>query len=102
MTLRRTSASRGFCVVTTMPSATSVVHDAGRPLAPSISTRHSRQEPKGSSMSLAQTLGMLMPASAAARMTMVPSGTVTVLPSTVSCTVVADSLGGAPRSSGRR
>jgi len=84
------------------PCATSVVHDAGRPLAPSISTRHSRQEPKGSSMSLAQSFGILTPASAAARMTIVPSGTVTVLPSMVTCTIVADSLGGAPKSAGRR
>ena len=102
MTLRRTSASRGFWVVTSMPSATSVVHEAGRPLAPSISTRHRRQEPKGSSMSLAQSFGMLMPASAAARMTVVPSGTVTGLPSMVSRTIAVDTLGGAPRSSGRR
>ena len=49
-----------------MPSATGVVHDAGVPLAPSISTRHSRHEPKASRLSVAQSLGILVPSAAAA------------------------------------
>ena len=50
-------------------------------MRPSISTRHSRQEPNGSRESVAHSLGMSMPASAAARMTDVPAGTVTAMPS---------------------
>ena len=45
---------------------------------PSISTRQSRQEPKASTMSVAQSFGILVPISIAARMIEVPSGTVTV------------------------
>ena len=73
-----------FCVVTTMPSATGVVQEAGVPARPSISTRHSRHEPNASTMSLAHSFGTLMPASIAARMIEVPSGTVTAKPSMVS------------------
>jgi hypothetical protein len=40
-----------------MPSATGVVQEAGVPLRPSISTRQSRQEPKASTMSVAQSFG---------------------------------------------
>ena len=54
-----------------------VVHEAGVPLRPSISTRHSRHDPNASRLSVAHSFGMSTPASAAARMTEVPSGTVT-------------------------
>ena len=57
------------------------------PAPPSISTRQSRQEPNASRLSVAQSFGISMPASAAARMTMVPAGTVTLAPSIVSVTV---------------
>jgi hypothetical protein len=40
-----------------MPSATGVVQEAGVPRRPSISTRHSRQEPKASTLSVAQSFG---------------------------------------------
>ena len=70
-----------------MPGAAGVVHEAGVPLRPSISTRHSRHEPNGSRLSVAHSLGTSTPASAAARMTDVPSGTITVWPSMVTSTV---------------
>ena len=73
-------------VWTTMPSATGVVQDAGVPRRPSISTTHRRQEPNASILSLAQSFGTMIPASAAARMTDVPSGTVISNPSTVTVT----------------
>ena len=98
MTLSRSLSSFGVWVRTTMPSATGVVHEAGVPRRPSISTRHSRQEPNASSLSVAHSLGMSMPASAAARMTDVPSGTVTVSPSTSTETVAGPVLGRACRS----
>ena len=81
-----------------MPSATGVVHDAGVPARPSISTRQSRQEPNASSMSVAQSFGISMPVSIAARMIEVPSGTVTCLPSIVSVTVFSDLERGVPKS----
>ena len=49
-------------------------------------------------LSVAQSFGTGMPASAAARMTLVPSGTATSNPSMVSVTVSAESDGGVPRS----
>ena len=52
------SCSCSLCVRTFMPAATSVVHEAGNPLRPSISTRHTRQEPKAFSVSVAQSFGM--------------------------------------------
>ncbi len=79
-----------------MPFATGVVHDAGVPARPSISTRQSRQEPKASSMSVAQSFGILVPSSIAARMIEVPSGTVTALPSMVSVTVLSVLARGVP------
>jgi hypothetical protein len=79
--------SRSVWVRTTIPVATGVVHEAGVPARPSISTRQSRQEPKASSMSVAQSFGIWVPISIAARMIEVPSGTVTAWPSTVSVTV---------------
>jgi hypothetical protein len=81
-----------------MPAATGVVQEAGVPARPSISTRHSRQEPNASSMSVAQSFGICVPASIAARMTEVPSGTVTLWPSMVSVTMVSDLERGVPKS----
>ena len=87
---------RCVCVLTTRPCATGVVHEAGVPARPSTSTRHSRQEPKLSSMSLAHSLGICVPISMAARMIEVPSGTVTQAPSMVSVTNVSDGEAGVP------
>ena len=61
-----------------MPSAHGVVHEAGTPLAPSTSTRHIRHEPNALSESVAHSLGMVTPASVAARRTDVPAGTSTL------------------------
>ncbi len=58
--------------------------------APSISTRHRRHEPNASTMSVAQSLGICVPISIAARMIEVPSGTVTLCPSMDSVTVAFD------------
>ena len=44
-------------VLTEIPGATGVVQEAGRPLRPSISIRHRRQEPKDFTLSVAQSLG---------------------------------------------
>jgi hypothetical protein len=83
---------------TTMPSVHGVVHEAGVPLAPSTSTRHSRQDPKAARLSVAHSLGMSMPAPRAARSTEVPSGTVTARPSMVSVTSWSLATAGVPRS----
>ena len=88
--------SRSVWVFTTRPSATGVVQEAGVPPRPSISTRQTRQEPKASSMSVAQSFGISTPASIAARMIDVPSGAVTVRPSMVSVTVFSDIEAGVP------
>ncbi len=85
-TPRRIFVSASLCVRTFMPAATSVVHEAGNPLRPSISTRHTRQEPKCLSVSVAQSFGTSRSASAAARMIDVPAGTVMVAPSISSVT----------------
>ncbi len=79
-----------------MPCATGVVQDAGVPRTPSISTRQRRHEPNDSRLSVAQSFGMAMPLSAAARMTDVPAGTVTVRPSISSVTRVPDARFGVP------
>ena len=79
-----------------MPGATGVVHDAGVPARPAISTRQSRQEPKASTESVAQSLGTWVPISIAARMIEVPAGTVTVWPSIVRVTLSVDLLAGVP------
>ena len=84
--------------MTLMPSTTGVVQEAGVPRRPSISTRQRRQEPKASTLSVAQSLGILIPASIAARMTDVPCGTVTSNPSTLSVTGVFDVASGVPMS----
>ncbi len=97
ITPRRTRFSRSLWVLTTMPSDAGVVQDAGIPGArPSISTRHTRQEPKALSESVAQSLGIWMPACIAARMIEVPSGTLTLNPSMVSVTVLPDATAGVP------
>ena len=83
-------------VWTFMPSATGVVQDAGVPLRPSISTRQRRQEPKASSMSVAQSFGILVPSSIAARMIDVPSGTVICWPSISSVTIFSEVASGVP------
>ena len=75
-----------------------VVQDAGVPARPSISTRQRRQEPKASTMSVAQSFGICVPASIAARMIEVPSGTVTLWPSMVSVTIASDRERGVPKS----
>jgi hypothetical protein len=90
------AARRGVWVLTEMPGATGVVQEAGVPLRPSISIRQRRQEPKLSSMSVAQSLGMAVPISIAARMIDVPSGTVTSVPSIVSVTNFSDLEAGVP------
>ena len=46
------------CVCTTMPSATGVVHEIGRPRMPSTSTRHMRHMPTGFMRSCQQKRGM--------------------------------------------
>jgi hypothetical protein len=61
--------------------ATGVVHEAGIPRPPSICTTHNRHEPNGSMLSVAHSLGISMPMLAAARITDVPAGTVTLKPS---------------------
>src|SRR4051812_48393620 len=81
-----------------MPFSAGVVHEAGVPLRPWISTRQRRHEPKDSSESVAQSLGTWMPASEAARMIEVPAGTVTGSPSISSVTVCPLSRAGVPRS----
>lgn len=88
--------SRSVWVWTTMPSATGVVHEAGVPARPWISTRQRRQEPNASSMPVAQSFGICVPMSMAARMMEVPSGTVTVTPSIVSVTSFLDLEAGVP------
>ena len=55
-----------------MAGSTGVVQEAGVPRRPSISTRQSRQEPKGSSESVAQSFGTSVPIRAAAAITEVP------------------------------
>jgi hypothetical protein len=69
-------------------------------LRPSISTRHSRHEPNAFSVSVAHSFGTLTCASAAARIRLVPSGTVMLGPSISSVTSAAPGVGaGVPRSS---
>ena len=79
-----------------MPGATGIVQEAGVPLRPSISTRQRRQEPKAFMLSLAQSLGISVPISIAARMIEVPSDTVIDWPSMVSVTILSDFDSGVP------
>ena len=80
------------------PGATGVVQDAGVPLRPSTSITQSRQEPKALMLSVAQSLGISVPASIAARMIDVPSGTVTLFPSMVRVTIFSEVDSGVPKS----
>src|SRR5262245_34558628 len=77
---------------------TGVVQEAGVPARPSISTSQRRQEPKASTMSVAHSFGICMPASIAACMIEVPSGTVMLLPSMVRVTIASDFERGVPKS----
>ena len=88
-----------FCdwVETTIPSLTGVVQEEGVPRRPSISTTQRRQEPNASTLSVAQSLGIGIPASIAARMTEVPSEALTSKPSIVRLTGFPI-LAGVPRS----
>ena len=79
-----------------MPGATGVVQEAGVPLRPSTSMTQSRQEPNALMLSVAQSFGISVPTSIAARMIDVPSGTVTLLPSMVSVTDFTDGDSGVP------
>src|ERR1700760_1399421 len=72
--------------------------EAGVPGRPSISIRHNPQEPKASTMSVAQSFGICVPDTIAARMIEVPSGTVTLWPSMVSVTSFSDFEAGVPKS----
>jgi hypothetical protein len=98
MTLRRSSRTVSVWVLTIMPSEHGVVHEAGTPLAPSTSTRHIRQEPKALRESVAHSLGMVTPASVAARSTDVPAGTSTRRPSMVTVTGSVPRTAGVPKS----
>ncbi len=57
-----------------------------------------RQEPKASRLSLAQSLGMLVPSIAAARITEVPAGTLMLRPSMFRLTCTSLSRAGVPKS----
>src|SRR5580692_3405768 len=98
MTPLRSFFSRSVWVWTTRPGMTGVVQEAGVPARPSISIRHIRQEPNASTMSVAHSFGICVPASIAARMIEVPSGTVMLWPSMVSVTMVSDLERGVPKS----
>src|SRR5690606_4407293 len=84
-----------------MPGVTGVVQLAGMPRAPSISTRHIRHEPNDCMLSVAQSFGIEPPISAAARITLVPAGTVTSRPSMVRLTSSSDLTSGVPKSAWR-
>src|SRR6202453_1645353 len=99
MTPRRRRSRRGVLVRTIIPASAGVVQEAGVPLRPSISTRQRRQEPKASTLSVAQSFGMGLSIRAAAAMTEVPGGTLTLRPSMVSVTVASPVRIGVPVSS---
>ena len=101
MTFLRRAASARVWVLIFMPFSAGVVQDAGNPFLPSISTRHRRQDPKGSRLSVAQSFGIAMPASRAARKIGVPSGTAVGTPSISIETMLVDRPGGVPRSACR-
>src|SRR5271165_3863721 len=82
-----------------MPGSAGVVHEAGVPLRPSISTRQRRHDPKASRLSVAQSFGIGLSTSAAAAMTEVPGGTLTWRPSIVRVTLGAPVRIGVPTSS---
>src|SRR5271154_5364975 len=82
-----------------MPCSAGVVHEAGVPFRLSIATRHSRHEPKASRLSVAQSFGIGLSIRAAAAITDVPGGTLTLRPSMVSVTVASPVRIGVPVSS---
>jgi hypothetical protein len=73
-----------------------VEQEAGVPARPSISTRHWRHETNASTLSVAQSFGIWVPDSIAARIIDVPSGTVISMPSIVSVTVFSAREAGVP------
>ena len=86
---------------TSIPVLHGVVHEAGVPFAPSISTTQSRHDPNASRLSVAHSFGMSMPACLAARITDVPAGTCTAMPSIVTSTVASPRRAGVPKSGSR-
>ncbi|MBA7669108.1 hypothetical protein ES703_77236 [subsurface metagenome] len=84
---RRSSIISGVPVLTTIPSAAGVVHEVGKPRAPSISTTHILQAPFGSRSGWAQRVGISIPALRAASSTVSPSSPSTFLPSIVRSTM---------------
>src|SRR5258708_12658331 len=99
MTPLRRRSNRGVLVRTIIPASAGVVQEAGVPFRPSISTRQRRQDPKASTLSVAQSLGIGLSIIAAAAMTEVPGETLTWRPSMVSVTVAAPVRIGLPASS---
>src|ERR1700729_447346 len=99
MTPRRSRSRRGVLVRTILPPSAGVVQEAGVPFRPSISTRQRRQEPKASTLSVAQSFGIGLSIRAAAAITEVPGGTLTLRPSMVSVTVASPVRIGVPVSS---
>src|ERR1700722_8300785 len=99
MTPRRSRSRRGVLVRTIIPASAGVVQEAGVPLRPSISIRHRRQEPKASTLSVAQSLGIGLSIIAAAAITDVPGGPLTWRPSIVRVTVASPVRIGVPVSS---
>src|ERR1700727_539401 len=99
MTPRRRRSRRAVLVRTIIPASARVVQEAGVPFRPSNSTRQRRQEPKASTLSVAQSLGIGLSIRAAAAMTDVPGGTLTLRPSMVRVTVASPVRIGVPVSS---
>src|SRR5580704_12201335 len=99
MTPLRSRSRRGVLVRTIIPASAGVVQEAGVPLRPSISTRQRRHDPKASTLSVAQSFGIGLSIRAAAAMTEVPGGTLTLRPSMVSVTVASPVRIGVPVSS---
>src|ERR1700722_639793 len=92
-------SNRGVLVRTIIPASAGVVQEAGVPFRPSISTRHRRHEPNASTLSVAHSLGIGLSIIAAAAITDVPGGTLTLRPSMVSVTVGSPVRIGVPVSS---
>src|ERR1700735_5260298 len=99
MTPRRSRSRRGVLVRTIIPASAGVVQEAGVPLRPSISISTRRQDPKASTLSVAQSFGIGLSIRAAAAITDVPGGTLTLRPSMVRVTVASPVRIGVPVSS---
>src|SRR3984885_1253123 len=99
MTPLRRRSNRGVLVRPIIPASAGVVQEAGVPFRPSISTRQRRHDPKASTLSVAQSLGIGLSIRAAAAITDVPGGTLTLRPSMVSVTVASPVRIGVPVSS---